>query len=151
MNSGTRILSRELTPLNSRDAPSIREGITMGEIMTGITGFELEMTSGTRRMYRSADGALAVEVSDCEYDRSANSLMTLWVKRGYVPRHLDRTLGVQTYLRRDDGTQVKDVFNPQVTDKREIDFGWMLAASEENEHRLLAEVARRYIEWKADA
>ena len=116
-----------------------------------MDSFELCLTSGTRRMYRSADGALTVEVSDCEYDRSANSLMTLWVRHGCMAEHIDRTVSVQTYLRLDDGTQVKDAFNPQVTDGREIDFVWMLEATEDNERLILDEIARRYEAWKAAA
>lgn len=106
---------------------------------------ELVEEYGTRRRY-TAGGVLTVDITTCEYDRSASSLMTLWVRNGYVPRFVERVLWAQTYLKTDEG-EVTDVFNPQVKD-RGIDFAWLLEATPENEGRLLDEIWRRYHEWE---
>lgn len=74
--------------------------------------------------------------------------MDVYVKNGWVPRFMDRTLGIQVYLRLSDGTQVVDVFNPTIKrDAGEIDFNWLLEATPENELRLLREVAHRFTAW----
>lgn len=99
----------------------------------------------TRRFYTNGKD-LTVEVTEVTYDRSANSLMTLWVKKGLMPRFIDRALCVQVYY--DDGEGgCLDMFNPQRKRGRcEIEFSWMLEATPENERRLLEEIERRYNE-----
>lgn len=117
-----------------------------------MNGFELYLTSGTRRMYRSADGALTVEMSTCEGDTSKGGIMTKWAKCGYLARPLETFLGAQTYFKLGDGTQLTDVFNPTVNLERfEVDFDWMLEATEDNERLILDEIGRRYEAWKAAA
>lgn len=117
-----------------------------------MTGFELYLTSGTRRMYRSADGALTVEMRTNEGDTSKGGIMRKWVKCGYLARPLETFLGAQTYLKLEDGTQLTDVFNPTVDLERfEANFDWMLEATEENERLILDEIGRRYEAWKAAA
>lgn len=101
------------------------------------------------RFYESDEGKLVVEISECEYDHSANSLMTLWVKHGWMPRFFDRTLSVHTYYRDEEGN-CHGVYNPQRKTRvdefgnrhAEINFDWMLEATPENERRLLRECER---------
>ena len=101
---------------------------------------------GTRRRYAADGGVLTIDVTTCEYDRSANGLMTLWVRYGFVPGHIERAIWAQTYLQTKDG-QLTDMFNPQVTDDGKIDFAWLLEATPENEERLIGEILRRYRAW----
>ena len=107
---------------------------------------EYQGDNGTRRIYKSDDGRLSVEISPTEYDRSKNSLMTLWVKKGWMPRYIERVLNVSTYLKTEEG-EYGDYFNPQVglaPQGIEIVFEWMLEDAPENERRILDEIERRY-------
>ena len=107
---------------------------------------EYQGENGTRRIYRSDDGRLTVEITPTDYDRSKNSLMTQWVKRGWMPRFIERTLNVSTYLKTDEG-ECGDYFNPQVglaPQGIEIVFEWMLEDTPDNERRILDEIERRY-------
>lgn len=101
------------------------------------------------RWYESDEGKLTVEICECEYDHSSNSLMTLWVKHGWMPRFIDRALCVHTYYRDDEGN-CWGRYNPQhkvAADEfgdlhAEINFDWLLEATMENEQRLLSECER---------
>ena len=113
---------------------------------------EYQGENGTRRIYRSDDGRLTVEISPTEYDRSKNSLMTQWVKHGLMPRFVERALNVSTYLKTEDG-EVGECFNPQSRSGSrgwEPVFEWMLEDAPENERRILEEIERRYNEFGGD-
>lgn len=101
--------------------------------------------------YESDDGRLRVELFRAEYDRSRNSLMTMWVKRGMMPKFLGQVWCVQTFFTEGEGAERREIgeaFNPQVKKKPlgglEINFAWMLEATPENKERLLGEIERRY-------
>lgn len=111
-----------------------------------IRMFKPVAVHGTRRRYAAEGGALTIDVTTCEYDRSANGLMTLWVRYGFVPSHIECAIWAQTYLKTED-VQLADMFNPQVADDGKIDFAWVLEETPENEERLLGEILRRYRAW----
>lgn len=107
---------------------------------------ELRRESGTRRVYAHANGALTVEVCTTEHSVRESGLMSRWVKRGYLPEFIPRTLSVQTYFDLPGGTQSGGPFNPTAKHGK-VDFDWMLEATPENERLLLDEVQRRFDEW----
>lgn len=110
--------------------------------------FRLKQDHGSRRVYSTGRGTLTVEVTETEHAGIKGGAMDVYVRNGWVPRFMDRTLGVQTYLRLPDGTQVGELFNPTVAPgAREVDFDWLLEATPENERLLLEEVERRFLEW----
>ena len=112
----------------------------------------LESTNGVngcRRFYQSDQANFTVEICECEYDRSPNSLMTLWVKHGWMRKYIEKTLSVTTYYTDDDGNcfgiynpQVKTGINEYGNPYPEINFSWMLEATPKNEQRLLNECER---------
>lgn len=110
--------------------------------------FDLVQDHGARRVYSTKSGTLKVEVIETEHRGIKGGAMDVYVKNGWVPRFMERTLGIQVYLRLPDGTQVVDVFNPTIKrDAGEINFNWLLEATPENELRLLREVAYRFTAW----
>lgn len=112
--------------------------------------FKMELESGTRRIYRTGSGALAVEVSITDHTGIRGGAMDVFVKNGWVPRFMKRTLSVQTYFKLPDGSSVGELFNPTVKHagaRTEADFDWMLEATPENEQLLLDEIGRRYLAW----
>ena len=69
--------------------------------------------------------------------------MRMWVKNGCVKEFLTRTLNVKTYC-----FDKKDVwlekYNPQIIENtNQLNFEYMLEATEENERLLLNEVVKR--------
>lgn len=112
--------------------------------------FRLKIESGTRRIYVTDGGILTVEVCTTEHSGIKGGAMDVYVKNGLVDHFMDKTLGVQTYFKLPDGTQVGELFNPtikRVSAGLEMDFEWLLEATAENESRLLGEIGRRYAEW----
>lgn len=108
---------------------------------------EYQGENGTRRIYRSDDGKLTVEITPTVYDRSKNSLMTQWVKHRWMSRFIERVLNVRTYLKAEGLGEVADEFNPQVRRcprGAEIVFDWMLEDAPGNERAILKEIERRY-------
>ena len=111
--------------------------------MSAYDEFErVDVWSDTRKRYVTADG-LSVDVSVTEYDRSGNSLMTMWVKGSLLPRFIERVLWLD--VEADVGGHAAKAYNPQECvrgGRVEIDFDWVLEATPENEERLLEEVLR---------
>lgn len=112
---------------------------------------ELESThgmDGCRRFYESDLGPLTVEITECTHERGrTGDLMGLWVKHGWMPEFIERTLHVSTYFHEEDGGCL-GIYNPQIKDgvsRPVIDFRWMLEATPENEAKLLAECERRML------
>lgn len=116
----------------------------------------LESTNGVdgnRRFYRSDRANFVVEISETTYTHDKNSLMTLWVKHGWMPKFIETTLSVSTYYRDGEGN-CWGIYNPQVktgvneygNPYPQINFDWMLEATPGNEQRLLAECERLMIE-----
>lgn len=87
---------------------------------------------------------LVIEISTTEHDKNfIHSLMRMWVKNGCVKEFLTRTLNVKTYC-----FDKKDVwlekYNPQIIENtNQLNFEYMLEATEENERLLLNEVVKR--------
>lgn len=97
--------------------------------------------SDARKRY-VADG-LTVDVTTTRYDDSKNSLMTMWVGSGLLPRFIERVLWLD--VEADVGGHAAKAYNPQECvrgGRVEIDFDWVLEATPENEERLLEEVLR---------
>lgn len=120
----------------------------------------LEATQGVNdcvRWYKSDAGSFVVEIATCEYDHSKNSLMSLWVKHGWVDDFIEKVLWASTYYTDDEGN-CWGRYNPQYATEVDeygehravIDFGWMLEATPENERRLLEECERLMVEAKAN-
>lgn len=107
---------------------------------------KLKLESGTRRIYGTESGALAVEVCTTDHTGIKGSAMDVYVKNGWVPRFMEKTLGAQTYFKLPDGTQVGELFNPTIK-AGQADFDWLLEATPENEEAILREVFRRYSAW----
>lgn len=104
---------------------------------------------GLRRVWESHDRRLQVDICVTEHDRGRASLMGMWVRRGLLPAHVDRTLSVSTYYT-DDAGRCWGMFNP--TERpgghgHVVDFDWVLEATPDNERRLLEEIDRRYREF----
>lgn len=125
--------------------------------------FTLDRVAGIndcRRLYKSDDGKLFVEICTCDSgDRSnKNSLMNLYVKNGWLSEWLPTYLSVSTYFYDDDGchgyynpTEKLELFEPGTPEYKNhggaryvINFDWKLEATPENEKRILEEVERRY-------
>lgn len=112
--------------------------------------FELKLESGSRRIYETASGTLAVEICNTDHRSVKGGAMDVYVKNGWVDRFMDETIGCQTYFKLPDGAKVGELFNPtvkRVAAGSELDFEWLLEATAENESRLLGEIGRRYAEW----
>lgn len=101
-----------------------------------------------RRFYESDLGPLTVEVTECTHDRGrTGDLMELWVKHGWMPEFIERTLHVSTYFYEEEGGCL-GLYNPQIKNgvaRSVIDFRWILKATPENEAKLLAECERRML------
>lgn len=112
---------------------------------------EQTMVEG-RRWFYTNDKDLKVEVCLIEHDRSKTSLMSLWVKNGYMKKFIPTTWSIRCYYTREDGTCC-EAFNPQIksepneygtSPRSVINFDWELEATEENLQKLLDEIERRY-------
>ena len=90
-------------------------------------------------------GELVIEIKTHKADRKSKyDLMSRWVKNGHLPEFIPERLHVDTYFYDEDG-HCWGYYNP--TEKRGgvgrvIDFEWMLAATPENEARIVAECLR---------
>ncbi len=90
-------------------------------------------------------GELVIWIQTIKADRnSKHDVMGHWVKNGYLPEFIPERLHVDTYFYDGDG-RCWGYYNP--TEKRGgagrvYDFDWMLAATPENEKRLIDEAVR---------
>lgn len=90
-------------------------------------------------------GELVIEIRTHKADRkNKHDSMRLWVKNGHLPEFIPESLHVDTYFYDEDG-RCWGYYNP--TEKRGgagrvLDFDWMLAATPENEQRIVAECLR---------
>lgn len=109
------------------------------------------MVEGRRWFYTNGKD-LSIEVCKIEHDRSKTSLMSLWVKKGWLPKFIDTTWSIRCYFYREDGSCV-EAFNPQIKQevnengcapKNVIDFDWELEATPENLQKIFNEIERRY-------
>jgi len=113
---------------------------------------KLRRTAGKddcRRIYSSDDGRFTVEVSTISHRHGAGSLMDLWHRSGRIGEWMPQTLHVSTNYADGHGN-TWGWFNPTIKEaedgeRNEIDFRWVLAATEENEALLLEECERRYL------
>lgn len=112
----------------------------------------LESTNGIdgcRRFYRSDEGDLTVEICEIAHEHDKNGIMTQWVKRGWLPEFIEKTLSVRTYYEDGEGNcwgrynpQAKTEVNEDGNPYPGTDFDWVLEATPENERRLLEECER---------
>ena len=90
-------------------------------------------------------GELVIEIRTHKADRrSKYDMMSRWVKNGHLPEFIPECLHVDTYFY-DEDDRCWGYYNP--TEKRGgagrvLDFDWMLAATPENEQRIVAECLR---------
>ena len=85
---------------------------------------------------------IVVDLTKCENSGGKNSLPELWKAHGYLDRVLPDYWSVNTYVTDTDGN-CTGKYNPQIGSGGNIDFAWMLEATEENRERLLEEIDRR--------
>lgn len=109
--------------------------------------YENKNGNNFRRQYETKTkngNKLIIEISTTEHDKnSIHSLMRMWVKNGDVKDFLTRTLNVKTYYY-DEKQVCLEKYNPQIINNtKQLNFEYVLEATEENERLLLNEVVKR--------
>lgn len=94
------------------------------------------------------DEKLCISMSFCDDPGGKVSLPVLWQKHGFTKERIKDWWSLQTFVTHLDGRCVGDYdptwkFNPS-TKRREINFDWLLPATEENFKKLLDEVLSRF-------
>lgn len=93
--------------------------------------------------YNNKNEKIEVEIEEVRHDKTLRSdLMKLWVKKKWMPKFLDKTLYVRTYVYDMNGN-CYGKYNPMVRkDNRKINFDWVLEATEENQEKIIEEIKR---------
>ena len=125
--------------INANNAKEINRTEFDGKLMRRLVEFDGRTPAG-EKMY--------VEIMYCRPDGATwnnSSLPVLWHKNGYTDHVLQSYICLNTDAEEENG-MARGIYNPQHTlsedgKRYEINFQWLLEISEENEIKLLQEVA----------
>ena len=115
--------------------------------------YTVEKMSSTRELItfkelNSKGEKIQVEIASCESEGKPGSLPYLWKKNGFTKFILKNWLSISTYATEDGGNGACwGRYNPQhrLSDDGKrlvINFDWVLAATEGNREKIIAEVER---------
>lgn len=111
--------------------------------------YTIQQTAETVCFYNFAEPnakgeRLVIEISKNKDNDSKNSIPKLWHKNGYTDKVLGEYWSIQTYVRDTEGNCFGR-YNPQhKINKCEINFDWMLEATDQNLQKLIDEVYRLF-------